>query len=215
MKKGFNVEWITVSYRTVGLIVVALVGALAASSYWYYSQGMVPRKDAEQAIGRASERLIQVRTLTLDGSTEELVVNAETQLDSARTEFLSASYKEASIAAIRSEKLSMRAAAIASGADRADSQLVQFSKIEGDVRVKRAGEFAWKDASTRMVLRVGDQIKTSSRGSAEVIFFDGTVTQVSPGSLLEIKDLYEDPVTKVRRVREKLTWGAKWWNSSR
>lgn len=207
MKKGFNVEWITVSYRTVGLIVVVLVGTLAVSSYWYYSQGMVPRKDAEQAIGRASERLIQVRTLTLDGSTEELVVNAETQLDSARTEFLSASYKEASIAAFRSEKLSMRAAAIASGADRTDSQVVQFSKIEGDVRVKRAGEFAWKDANTRMVLLVGDQIKTSSRGSAEVIFFDGTVTQVSPGSLLEIKDLYEDPVTKVRRVREKLTWG--------
>jgi hypothetical protein len=41
-----------------------------------------------------------------------------------------------------------------------------------------------------------------------VLYFDGTATQVEPGSLLEIRDLYEDPVTKVRRVREKLTWGA-------
>ena len=58
-----------------------------------------------------------------------------------------------------------------------------------------------------MSLKVGDQVKTSSTGSAEVIYFDGTVTQIAPGSLLEIRDLYEDPVTKVRRVREKLTWG--------
>ena len=84
---------------------------------------------------------------------------------------------------------------------------MQFAKIEGNVRVKQAGGFSWKDANTRMSLKVGDQVKTSSTGSAEVIYFDGTVTRIAPGSLLEIRDLYEDPVTKVRRIREKLTWG--------
>jgi hypothetical protein len=58
-----------------------------------------------------------------------------------------------------------------------------------------------------MVLKVGDQVKTASNASAQVIFFDGAVTTIQSGSLLEIRDLYEDPVTKVRRVREKLTFG--------
>ena len=57
------------------------------------------------------------------------------------------------------------------------------------------------------MLNVGDQVKTSSRGSAVLLYFDKTKTHVQPGSLLEIRDLYEDPVTKVRRVREKLNWG--------
>ena len=44
-------------------------------------------------------------------------------------------------------------------------------------------------------------------GSAQLIYFDGTVTTIQPGSLLEIRDLFEDPVTKVRRVKEKLNFG--------
>jgi hypothetical protein len=200
------VEWITVSYRSVGLVLLALVVTLAGSSYWYYSHAMVPKKEAERAISRASLRLAQALELPLDASAKEMVENADLQLTAAREDLVQEAYREASIAAIRSEKLSMRAVSMASG-KQADGHRVQFAKIEGQVRVKQAGGFSWKDANTRMALQVGDQIKTSSNGSAEVIYFDGTVTQISPGSLLEIRDLYEDPVTKVRRVREKLTWG--------
>jgi hypothetical protein len=40
-----------------------------------------------------------------------------------------------------------------------------------------------------------------------LIYFDGTVTTIEPGSLLEIRDLYEHPITKVRRVQERLKVG--------
>ncbi len=204
--RKFNVEWIAVSYRSVGLVLLTLVVTVAGSFYWYYSHAMVPKKEAERAISRASDWLAQALELPLDEGAQEMVENAEVQLTAAREELVKEAFREASIAAIRSEKLSMRAASIASG-KKSDAHLVQFAKIEGHVRVKQAGGFSWKDANTRMTLKVGDQVKTSSTGSAEVIYFDGTVTQIAPGSLLEIRDLYEDPVTKVRRVREKLTWG--------
>ena len=61
-----------------------------------------------------------------------------------------------------------------------------------------------------MALEIGDQVKTSSSASAQLIHFDGTLTTVQPGSLLEIRDLYEDPVTKVRRVREKRAEDSRW-----
>jgi hypothetical protein len=41
----------------------------------------------------------------------------------------------------------------------------------------------------------------------QLIYFDGTKTIIKPGSLLEIREIREDPATKVRRVTEKLNWG--------
>jgi hypothetical protein len=84
---------------------------------------------------------------------------------------------------------------------------VRVYKFEGEVRVKRAGQFHWEDATANMMLRIGDQIKTGSKSVAQIIYFDGSQTTVRQESLLEIKDLYEEPSTRQRRVREKLNWG--------
>jgi len=94
---------------------------------------------------------------------------------------------DAEISAMRSESISSRIIAVAEGRDVA-GRLAQFATIEGDVRVKRYGETVWRRADTRTVLRTGDRIKTSSRGAAAVLHFDGTVTSVGPSSLLEIRD---------------------------
>jgi hypothetical protein len=206
IKSSVNIEWVNVTYRSVWMTVVLMVVGLASTGYWFWSRHMIPKDEARVAIDQAVDRLAQATALPSDGNLDEMVENAEVQLDVSRVEYGQSAYGKAKIAAMRSEKLSARVISIASG-EETPSRQVQFSKVEGDVRVKRAGSFSWKSANTKMTLRVGDQVKTSSSGSAEVIYFDGTVTRVEPGSLLEIRDLYEDPVTKVRRVREKLTWG--------
>lgn len=206
LKGTINVEWVNVTYRSVWVTVILLVLGLAATGYWYWSHHMIPKDEAQVAIDQAANRFAEATALPVDGSLAEMLDNAKVQLDVARAEFSQSAYGKARIAAMRSEKLSLRVISIGDG-EEAPLRQVQFSKIEGDVRVKRAGSFSWKSANTKMILRVGDQVKTSSSGSAEVLYFDGTVTRVEPGSLLEIRDLYEDPVTKVRRVREKLTWG--------
>src|SRR5436309_16133799 len=80
-------------------------------------------------------------------------------------------------------------------------------RFEGDVDLKRVREFVWESITGNVALKVGDQIKTASSGSAQIIYFDGTITTIKPGSLLEIRELFEDPATRVRKVREKLNWG--------
>src|SRR6185503_3594855 len=134
------------------------------------------------------------------------VDGARAALDEARSELGESDYDQARVAAIRSENLSVKAINMAHGTD-SKSRMVRFYRIEGDVRVKDAGEFSWDPANPKMMLQIGDQVKTSSSASAQLIYFDGTVTTIQPGSLLEIRDLYEDPVTLVRRVKEKLNWG--------
>ena len=107
--------------------------------------------------------------------------NAKVQLDVARVEFDKSEYPAARIAAMRSEGSLATRDLRGRRRSRTPQRKVQFSKIEGDVRVKRAGAFSWKNANTKMILRVGDQVKTSSSGSAEVIYFDGTVTSDQAG----------------------------------
>ena len=207
-KSTILLDWVSISYRTVGLSVAgALVLAAGVGVYWNQFAGARPRSEASEAINRAADRLKEATSLEGDGRLDELRTNARAALDDARTGFDERLYDDARRAAIRSENLSQKALDLASG-DEAGAQRVRFYRVEGDVRVKRAGEFSWDAADKAMMLRMGDQVKTSASASAQIIYFDGTVTTIQPGSLLEIRDLFEDPATRVRKVTEKLNWGA-------
>ena len=201
------VEWFNVTYRMVGMVVgMILLLGLGSGSYWFYFHRYLPHKKAQEAIGRADGRLREASGLRPTEELDEILDTARVSLDEAHSGFDERRYEDAFVAAIRSENLSLKAISMAGG-DESESRTVRFYRIEGDVRVKQAGAFSWNSADTDMQLRIGDQVKTSSSGSAQLIYFDGTMTSIRPGSLLEIRDLYEDPVTKVRRVKEKLTWG--------
>jgi hypothetical protein len=211
MAKGsgspISIEWFNVTYRTVFLVVftfLLLVGA--AFSYWYYFHIYAPKAAAQEAVYRADERLGEALAVGGDEQTEQLLLGAKTALEEAKGHLGTERYNDARVAAIRSENLSLKILGMARG-QKDTEKLVRFYRIEGDVRVKKQGEFSWESADSRMVLQIGDQVKTSSSASAQLIYFDGTVTTIQPGSLLEIRELYENPVTKVRRVREQLNRG--------
>jgi hypothetical protein len=209
-KKGessIRIEWFNVTYRSVFLFVAVIVAlAVAASSYWYYFYVYAPRSAAQQAVARAGERLGEASSLSGGEQMQEVLEGARAALVEAKSHFGASSYDDARVAAIRSENLSLKVLSVSKG-QKITEELVRFYRIEGDVRVKKVGEFAWESANSRMFLQIGDQVKTSSSASAQLIYFDGTVTTIQPGSLLEITELYENPVTKVRRVREQLNRG--------
>lgn len=207
LRETIQVEWFNVTYRSVGFV-LTVVATLAAGTggYWYYFQRYSPRAEAEAAIERAEGRLGEASVIGGEGRLKELLDNARVNLDGAQAEYGEHSYDKAKVAAIRSENLSLQAITMTRGTD-GKSGMVRFYRIEGDVRVKQVGEFSWDAANPKMMLQIGDQVKTSSSASAALIYFDGTVTTIQPGSLLEIRDLYEDPVTMVRRVKENLNWG--------
>jgi hypothetical protein len=101
-----------------------------------------------------------------------------------------------------------RAAAEASTKPGEAEDGVRVVRIDGDVRVKRAGQFLWESANDRTVLRAGDQIRTSEGGTAQLLYFDGTAMTVSPDSLLEIRDLWRDATQRRQKVSERLAFGS-------
>jgi hypothetical protein len=208
-KPHIQLDWYNVRYRTLLLWVLLLGGAAAAGGGYYYHHRYVlnsPRGQARAAIDQAESMLEEAAPLVRGERLEGLRDEAQGHLGAARAHFDQRRFNDARVAAITSQNYSKRLLDIARGGDAASKE-VRFYKIEGDAKVRRAGQFIWETADADVPLSVGDQIKTSSNSTVQIIYFDGTITTVKPGSLLEIKELYEHPTTKVRKVREKLNFG--------
>jgi hypothetical protein len=204
-KSPILLDWATVSYRSIMRAVawLALIAALAGGFYYLRAaRRSTPEELALQEIGRA-ERMYREAQTTADASLKRVVDSARKLLDSARLSYERQDWAEARAAAQQSQSFSQKILEGASG----EAFTAKIYKYEGDVKIKRARQFVWDNVNSSMALRVGDQIKTASNGSAQIIYFDGTITTIKPGSLLEIRELFEDPATKVRKVRERLNFG--------
>lgn len=200
-------DWFAVSYKSVLLAVAGGLLLLGGGFYawrWYAPVGA--KLEARDAIERAADRIAEADTYLADPRIDEYRGNARQALDEARGSYSDHAFDDARVSAIRAENYAQKAIDLARGEGAADRE-VKIYKMEGDVRIRRAGEFVWEPADKRRALRVGDQIKTAANASAQLIYFDGTITSVEPGSLLEIRHVSEDPATNIRQVKEKLSWG--------
>jgi hypothetical protein len=199
-------DWTTISYRTIMRGVVYLVLLLALGGLFYYlkaARRTTPEEQALQEISRAERMYREAQAAGSDARLARVVESAGKLLSSARLSYDRQDFPEARAAAQQSQSFSQKVLEGASG----EAFTAKIYKYEGDVKIKRARHFVWDNVSSSTPLRVGDQIKTASNGSAQIIYFDGTITTIKPGSLLEIRELFEDPTTRVRKVREKLNWG--------
>jgi hypothetical protein len=200
-------DWFNISYRSIIVGSVGLLLALVAVGGTLYYQLIYrnsPRARASSAIAQAEDLLDQASAGEETKESEPLKQAAQRLLADARRHFDATNFEDAAKAAEQSQMSSQRLLSLSRGES---TRAAQFYKLEGDVRVKRARELIWAPATKGMALAVGDQIKTSSRAAAQIIYFNGTITTVTPGSLLEIKELYENPATRVQQVRERLREG--------
>ncbi|MGH9750389.1 MAG: hypothetical protein ACRD5D_01245 [Candidatus Polarisedimenticolia bacterium] len=198
-------DWATISYRSImrGIVYVVLVVAVLGGFYYLRAaRRATPEELALLDIGRA-ERMYREAQTTADPALKRVVESARKLLDSARLSYERRDWEEARAAAQQSQSFSQKILEGTPG----ESFTAKIYKHEGDVKIKRSRQFVWDNISSDTALKVGDQIKTASNGSAQIIYFDGTITTIRPGSLLEIRELFEDPATKVRKVREKLNFG--------
>jgi hypothetical protein len=203
-------DWFNITYKSLfGLIVVLMV---AGSGVFYILRaegflGLNPVKQVQREIRKAEKLLDQAAPevqARQDDALRSLRKNAELLIEEANDHLAADRIADARSTALQSQQCSQKIIDFARGEP---TYTVRLYKVEGDVRVKSPGSFLWERAATNRMLNVGDQVKTASNGSAQIVYFDGTITTVKPGSLVEVKELYEDPSTKVRRVRERVTWG--------
>jgi Glucodextranase, domain B/FecR protein len=200
-------DWATISYRSIMRGVVYLVLLVALGGLVFYlkaARRATPDESALQEISQAEQMYRKAQAAAGgDARLARVVQSADRLLSSARLSYDREDFVAARSSAQQSQSFSQK---ILDGSD-GEAFTAKIYKYEGDVKIKRARQFVWDNVSATTALRVGDQIKTSSSGSAQIIYFDGTITTIKPGSLLEIRELFEDPATRVRKVREKLNWG--------
>lgn len=62
----------------------------------------------------------------------------------------------------------------------------QFISIQGDVEYRRGDSGDWEEGRSRVALHPGDYVRTAEKGSAEIMFRDGTLYTVRPNTLFMV-----------------------------
>src|SRR5262249_48797605 len=105
-------------------------------------------------------------------------------LRDARESFTASRYEEAFRLAVESQSYSRRALGGSGAGEQGDAT---FIFVEGDVALQRAGRSTFEPARPREPLFDGDFVKAGQTGSAEIMFYDGTLYTIRPGSLFECR----------------------------
>lgn len=177
-------DWYTVSVETLrGLGLSLIVLALAGVGYWVYRQweARAQEREARAVVEEASGLVEEVGRRRQGTSFAQEFREAWTSLEEARGHLAEAAFGEALAAGRRSRSLLQ--SILDALRDRSLSGEAQFVAVQGEVEYRRGDRGAWEAARSRQVLLSGDYVKTSARGSAEIVFLDGTLYTVRPNTL--------------------------------
>ena len=200
-------DWFTVSYRTIVISLVFLFGVAGAVLLFFTlkaASGDTPEGMALQELTRAERLFGEAESAAHGEGSSQTIQRAGRLLESGRRFFRERNFAASRDLSLQSQGLSKK---ILEANSSENSFTAKIYRFEGEVKLKRVRQFVWESVTGNVALKVGDQIKTASSGSAQIVYFDGTITTIKPGSLLEIRELFEDPATKIRKVREKLNFG--------
>ena len=176
-------EWYSVSVDTLrGLGLLAVVLAALGAGFFAY------RVWENRALEREASRVIdEVNGLIQRLQKEERTSGYQAEYTAgwqsfqlARGAFAQADYRSALDSARRSRNvlLSILDALKLPGS----VGQAQFISIQGEVQYRRGEGGAWEEGRSRVALHPGDYVRTSERGSAEIMFLDGTLYTVRPNT---------------------------------
>jgi hypothetical protein len=184
---GTDLDWFVIPIQRIRQwgIVIVLVLVAGAIGYLLYSRSRrSPQERAKSEIAQA-QSLLSRATQTLGvirpGSN---VAQARDFLRDASTSYTTGHFDEAFRLAVESESYSRRSIGGAAGGEQGDAS---FIFVEGEVSLQRAGRSTFEAARQRQPLFDGDFVKAGKTGSAEIMFYDGTLYTIRPGSLFECR----------------------------
>jgi hypothetical protein len=182
---GGDIDWFVIPIERIRQWALTLVVVLVAAGLGYYLFVRTRRSPEEKAraeIASAETLFSKISTgSTRPGSN---AAQAKDLLAGAQDAFGSKKYDEAFRLAVESESYSRRAMGSSGSEEAGDAS---FIFVEGDVSLQTAGRSTFEPAHQRETLFEGDFIKTGRAGSAEIMFSDGTLYTVRPGSLFEVR----------------------------
>ena len=184
---GTDLDWFVIPIRTLktwGILVVLLASA-AFLVYTIQSRTRrSPLQKARAEIATARELIQRASPAGSKPRRGSFQAQARDFLQGAEDSFSRKDYDAAYRLAVESQSYSRRASGGTATDEPGDASLIS---VEGDVSIQTAGRAAFAAARPRQSLFDGDFIKTGRTGSAEIMFSDGTLYSIRPGSLFEVR----------------------------
>ena len=186
-QQATDLDWFVISIQKIRqwILILVLLLATAGISYFVYSRTrLTPEQRAQSEITNARTLLARASTSGSATRPGSHIAQARDYLGRAETAFGGKTFEDAFRLAVESQSYSRRALGGAGGDETGDASLIF---VEGDVSLQSAGRSTFDPARQRQALFDGDFIKTGRTGSAEIMFTDGTLYTIRPGSLFEVR----------------------------
>lgn len=184
---GTDLDWFVIPIQKIRrwALVIVLVLVAAGVGYFVYQRGRrSPQERARAEIAQAESLLARATRTTGGARPGSNTAQAAAFLRDARETFTASRYEEAFRLAVESQSYSRRALGSSGAGEQGDAS---FIFVEGDVGLQRAGRSTFEPARQREPLFDGDFVKAGRTGSAEIMFYDGTLYTIRPGSLFECR----------------------------
>ena len=184
---GTDLDWFVIPVRTLrrwGIIVI-LVAAAAFLAYTIQSRTRrSPEERAKREIANATDLVHRASQGAGAARAGSHLAQARDYLLNAEDSYEQKKYDAAFRLAVESQASSRRALGGPTKDEPGDGSLIS---VEGDVSIQTAGRSSFEQARQRQSLFNGDFIKTGRTGSTEIMFSDGTLYTIRPGSLFEVR----------------------------
>ncbi|MGH9368641.1 MAG: FecR domain-containing protein [Thermoanaerobaculia bacterium] len=183
---GSDIDWFVIPIqriRQVGLVLLILLAAGLGAWFLYNRTRRTPEEKARGELASATALLTRATAASGTARPGSYVAQARDALRSAQEAYGSRRFEEAFRQAVESQSYSRRALG---GAGTEETGDASFISVEGDVSLQSAGRSTFEPARQRQALFDGDFVKTGRTGSAEIMFSDGTLYTLRPGSLFEV-----------------------------
>lgn len=184
---GTDLDWFVIPIEKIrqwGAIAVLLLLAGVIGFFVYRSTRKSPEERARVEIAEAETQLSRATRSAGTVRPGSNVAQARDFLRDASESFAGTRFEEAYRLAVESQSFSRRALG---GPGTGEDGDASFIFVEGDVSLQRAGRSTFEPARQRQPLFDGDFVKAGKTGSAEIMFFDGTLYTIRPGSLFECR----------------------------
>ncbi|HEY3204927.1 MAG TPA: hypothetical protein VGL03_14850 [Thermoanaerobaculia bacterium] len=184
---GTDLDWFVIPIQKIrqwGIIVVLLLAAGVIGYALYSRSRRSPQEKARAEIAEAETLLSRATKAVGVIRPGSNVAQARDFLRDAHESFSGTRYEEAFRLAVESQSYSRRTLGGSGAGETGDAS---FIFVEGDVSLQRAGRSTFEPARQRQPLFEGDFVKAGRTGSAEIMFYDGTLYTIRPGSLFECR----------------------------
>ena len=184
---GSNIDWFVIPIERIrkGALLLVVLLVVAGAGYFFYNRSRRPPEEkARLEITNAVSLVARAGGATARPRPGSNLTQARDSLGAAQEAFAGRQFDEAFRLAVESQSYARRSLGGAAGEEQGDAS---FIFVEGEVSLQGAGRSTFEAARQRQSLFDGDFIKTGRTGSAEIMFADGTLYTLRPGSLFEVR----------------------------